>query len=313
MTNHVHFAADSVPEEKYSPKVQKIIEYLEHGDRPWFLSSVEIYVLVKKTVEALPYSQALLDQSLVALSQLTKYINENTTAKLVLDVDQAHDLIEKIDSILSEQLVVLDDGLDGVRAKLSSQLRQLLTALVNHKKWAESKADETKDAAFKSVQTRYEVALGFVNRLVEVARARLAVVTDLYEKSVEKVQATKAAAEQYVQDINNEVKSFSSNIRNKVDSQTIGSILYLLQVAQPYVHKLVNTSAPLVSKTLQVSQPYIEQAKPHVEKIVSRAVDVTNTLKENKYVGSYVDTALVYAQVAIDETKGYVIPPAQAQ
>lgn len=308
-------------EEKYSPRVQTVIEYLEHGDRPWFLSSLEVYTLVKKTVEAIPYSQLLFDSSLASIAQLTKYINYNTKSNLiVLEVSQSHELIEKLDSILSEQLVILDDGLDGLRAKLSSNLRQLLVAIVNHKKWAESKAEATKDATVKTIRTRFEYAMYFVHRLVDKARERFPVTIDHIEKSVEHVQAIGHVAHQYAIDVNDTVmqisdkaKSNTLKIFSKIDDQAVGSLIYLLRLAQPYVHKLVNTSAPLVSKTLSASDPYIQRAKPHVEKIVSKAVDVTNSLKENKFVGVYVDSALNYAQVAIDETKSYVIPPEQQQ
>lgn len=305
--------APEVQEEKYVPRVQSVIDYLEKGERPWFLSTVEIYGLAKKTVDLIPYSQTLFDKSLIALSLVTKYINESTKSNLVLDADQCHELIEKLDSILSESLVILDDGLDGLRAKLSSHLRQLLVAVVNHKKWAESKADKTKAAAVETVRTRYELALQFVTSLVEKVKEKFPAAAEFIQKTTDTVQKTTTAAKDYAAGVNESVKSFANDVKGKIDTQTFSSLIYLLQVAQPYVHKLVNTSAPLVSRTLTVSQPYINQAKPHVEKIVSKAVDVTNTLKENKLVGAYVDSALGYAQVAIDETKNYVIPPEQSQ
>jgi len=294
------------------PQAQTVIEYLEHGERPWFLSTVEIYILVKKTVESLPYSQLLFDKSMAGIARLTKYINDNTTSNLiVLDANQSHELIEKLDSILSENLVILDDGLDGLRAKLSSSLRQLLVAIVNHKQWTESKAKKIKHATVETVYTRYELAMQFVHSLVETVRARFPLVVETAEKSAENLQKARNIAEKYVVDVNDSVKSFVDKTKSNVEHQTFGSLIYLLRVAQPYVHRIVNTSAPLVNKTLSVSMPYLEQAKPHVNKIVSKAVDVTNTLKESKLVGTYVDTALSYAHVAIDETKSYVLPPEQ--
>lgn len=307
--------------EKYPPRVEAIVEFLDHSQKPWFLSTTEVYKLVKNAASAVPLSQTVLEQSLTALAFITKYINESTRLNIVIDVEQSHDLITKIDSILSEQLVVLDDGLDGLRGKLSSSLRQLLVALVNHKKWAEDYAEDTKDSAVAHAKTRYERAMAFVQSLVEAARERFPATVDFVESTVANVQSAAQSyatgaqekVNQLIESTAAEGKARIAEVRHKVDATVFGTVQYFLSIAQPYVHKAVKTGTPYVNKAIEVSQPYVQRAQPYVDNLVVKATEVTESLKENKLVGPYVDTAYSLAHTALDETKHYITPPEEAQ
>ena len=282
-------------QEQIPTRVDQFLNVVEKGNKPWFLSTMEIYKIVKKAAASVPTSEVLLEQCLTAIGLVTRYINDNTGVKIAIDAESSYDLITKIDAVLSEQLIVVDDGFDGLRGKLSSSLRQLLVALVHHKNWIESKAIDTKEGTKTAILTRYERALGMLTSLLNYVK--------------DKYPALTQTANGYIDNAKQTVHTVVATSVERVDNTIFGTIRSILRTAQPYVQNAVQRATPLVAQAVEVSQPIIVRAKPYVDPWVERANDVDAKLLQNQLVGSYVAKAHTIAHTAFDEAKAYCIPP----
>ena len=299
---------------------ERLIEALANGEKPWFLTSSEVYKVVKKAVSSIPNGGAVFERSLTAISLLTKYINESTRFNVVLDVEQSHVLINQIDNILSEQLVFVDDGLDKFRGELSMKLRLLLSAISKNKLWAEERARTAGDAVKTSYNTTYTKAASRYEQFVVVLQNLVETVKERYSGVVGMVAgtviATKVTAEELVNfaktTVTNTYKKSLDYVQETVDASkakatttVIDTLSFYLKKYQPLVVDAVQVSQPYVLKALAVSQPYVEKAKPFVDPLVEKAKNVNATLLDNAVVGPYVSKAYDLANVAINETKVY--------
>ena len=284
---------------------------------PIYTSSM--YEHIKKVLCALPISKAAFEQSVDAISKVTKFINDSTAANIpIIELDQVNDLLVKLDVFLSEQLVKLDDGLDHYRAQLSTAIHKLIESLIEQKNIAIRIANEKTDTVVSVVKTRYEQAL-------EVLASVLKVVRDKYPQAYEQFSSTAVDAYNSVVHKSSEVVAFVSNSNEAVktaskeffdsvkgSNSTIYTVsFYLLKLAQPYVHQVVQQSTPYVTNAVKVSTPYVTHAKPYFDPLLERAHGVNAALMDNKVVGPYISSAIEAASLALDETKAYCIPVEQ--
>jgi len=284
---------------------------------PIYTSSM--YEHIKKVLCALPISKAAFEQSVDAISKVTKFINDSTAANIpIIELDQVNDLLVKLDVFLSEQLVKLDDGLDHYRAQLSTAIHKLIESLIEQKNIAIRIANEKTDTVVSVVKTRYEQAL-------EVLASVLKVFRDKYPQAYDQFSSTAVDAYNSVVHKSSEVVAFVSNSNEAVktaskeffdsvkgSNSTIYTVsFYLLKLAQPYVHQVVQKSTPYVTNAVKVSTPYVTHAKPYFDPLLERAHGVNAALMDNKVVGPYISSAIEVASLALDETKAYCIPVEQ--
>jgi hypothetical protein len=278
-----------------------------------------MYEHVKKVLCALPVSKAAFEQSVDAISKVTKFINDSTAANIpIIELDQVNDLLVKLDVFLSEQLVKLDDGLDHYRAQLSTAIHKLIESLIEQKNIAIRIANEKTDTVVSVVKTRYEQAL-------EVLASVLKVVREKYPQAYEQFSSTAVGAYNSFVHKSSEVVTFVSNSNEAVktaskeffdtvkgSNSTIYTVsFYLLKLAQPYVHQVIQKSTPYVTNAVEVSTPYVTHAKPYFDPLMERAQGVNAALMDNKLVGPYISSAIEAASLALDETKAYCIPVEQ--
>ncbi|KAJ1434706.1 hypothetical protein B484DRAFT_282819 [Ochromonadaceae sp. CCMP2298] len=297
----------STSAEKAAPtcpaQIETYLATLETAQKPWFLSSMLVYGWVKATAASIPHSQVLFDQSILGITALTSYIKDKTKANvLVFDLEKASELICKLDGVLSDQFIRLDDGFDSLRGKLGMALRQLISSLVEHKqivlKYLAEKAlqlNQAGEEASTAVKTRYEKAQ-------EVFTALLAATMDKYQPYYATLEAKKAELTQYADQT---VKSNAAHYYSALFTHAT----YLLKTAQPYVHDAVARSSPYISTAVEVSQPYVVQAKPYLEPLLLKAQNVKSHLQEHSLVGPYVTRAeqlvLEIGTSAFEEAKIY--------
>ncbi len=300
----------------YINKLDDVLEGLGKGEKPWFLTSAEIYQTVKNAVLSIPKGKELFDTSLRTVSTITHKINESTKLNVAFELDRSYELINELDSILAENLVVVDDGLDDLRGNLAGNLRNLITALVEHKNWAESYVAETKTATKDKVLTRYEQALNVLkdiashieskfpavcSRVAAVVHATEAIATSIESKATSIKQAAENA---YVQSVNTTKDTIKAS-QSKVESLAFGIVNYGLKTAQPYVHHTVELTVPYVNQVIGVSTPVV---KPYLQPLVGKALHINETMKEHRLVGQYVSKANDLASHLLLETKAYCIP-----
>jgi hypothetical protein len=304
----------------YTEKIDHVLEELGNGDKPWFLSSTEIYKATKDAVASIPKGKDLFDQSLRSLSLITKKINASTNLNVAFEIEQSYDLINQLDAILADNLVIVDDGLDDLRGSLTGKLRNLITAVVQHKNWAESYVVDKKESAKSKVLTRYEQALNMLNSLAgyieskfPIAYAQVASLAYSASLSVEELTASvsnrtiaikDAAHSTYTASVD-KTKETIESAQHKVDGIAIGLLQFGLRVAQPYVHHAMELTVPYVNQAICLSTPVV---KPYVEPVVRKAKDFNENLKETYFIGKYISKANDVATHVLHETQSYCIP-----
>jgi len=283
------------------------------------INSSSMYEHIKKLLCALPVSKAAFEHSIDAISKVTKFINDSTAAKIpLIELDQVNELLIKLDVLLSDQLVKLDDGMDHYRAQFSAAIHRLIESLIEQKNVAISIANEKTDVVLSLVKTRYEQAL-------EVFASLLKTVRDKYPQTFEQFSSTAVGAYNSVVRKSSEVATFVSTSNEVVkaaskeffdsvkgsNSTMYTATFYLLKLAQPYVHQVVQKSTPYIANAVEVSSPYVVHAKPYLDPLLERAHGINGALLDNKLVGPYISSAIEKASFALDETKAYCIPPEQ--
>lgn len=316
---------DSNDIEKISAQIEEFLSHilLLGPNKPWYISTTEIYKLVKQAAAAIPQSNLLFNKCLDTINLVTKYLQENTNVKISFEVTKSHEWIDSLDRVLSELLVKADDHFDDLRAHLSMAIRKLIVALIQHKEWAKSKSSSVS----VDVTSRYEQALKVLQSLLESFHNKY---PDIYDKTsniykdsvqvittqsnivVDYVNVTKNFVFSYLTETFSDAKSKISDAQTKVDSTIFATTVYLLKTAQPYVHEAVQRSQPYITHAVEVSQPYVIQAKPYIDPIFTKAVDVNHMLQENKTIGPYVVKAYDTASVVLSEAKAYCISPEEA-
>lgn len=323
-------------EKPFEPiEAHSVEEINENLEKPWYFSTVEIYKLVKTTAASIPQSKEIFEKSLKTISDLTKYINASTNIQVAFDVDKSVELINQLDGTLSDTLIRLDDGLDGLRSNLNRTVHGLLDAVVKHKEWAQSTLSKTKDSALEGFVTRYENSLGVLKSILVQAKERYpksyelvdtyttksyeavnTLSSELKNRSIGYLESTKdTALDAYsstvgrINDAVQDKKKQILDIHTKIDSDVKGTITNILTQAQPYVHQTYIKAVPYVDYANQVSQPYINNAKPYVDPLLEKAVTLNNSLLESAYFGPYAKSAYELLNKALIETESYVIPP----
>lgn len=283
--------------EEVKPEQEGLLLTLEKGQKPWYLTTTEIYKIVKGTVKFIPRSEELFERSLQAIELVAKYVNESTRVKIAFDPEQTYDLIHRLDDVLTEQLVSVDDGFDSLRSKFCSSLRSLITALKHHKDWAEHYAKTQQENAKQAVAVRYEHAILFVKLLLQYAEQRFPKASKLVVDSVDRVKAT----------VNQSKEIYHGKVPDSIHEYAAK----ILADAQPYVHQTVKFVRPTMERAIDISQPYLERSKPYIDPIAQKAEGIETSLKENAYVGSYVTKAIDTSYELFNQILLYAIPPTE--
>jgi hypothetical protein len=293
-------------------RVGELIDQLETSNKPWFLQSTEIYKAAKDAATNIPYGSVLFDQSLAAVSLLTKNIQENTNLKVAVDVEDSHDLLVQLDTVLAQQLVVVDDGLDHLRARLAISLRQLMSAIVIRKNWAENYATQATKSTASGVRTRFEYAL-------DVLKSLLSMVNENYSGVVSGVQDVAHRVEVTGRDMLLRSKQMATATAGnatkwietgKLQATGVYAVAFwLLHAAQPSIRAGVTKYRPYVAHAIEASQSYGEKAKPYVDPLLNRAKELSQSVLENQLLGPFVAKAYEAGNLLVEETKAYCLPP----
>jgi ElaB/YqjD/DUF883 family membrane-anchored ribosome-binding protein len=267
--------------------------------KPWFLSSCEIYKLIKHSILLLPYSETLFQKSLHGITLVTNFLNDKVASAasssssssssssrnpqanknnkkgnhhyLPLTEQECSDLLNKVDAIISEELIMLDDGFDDLRSKLSGKLQGLRASLLSYQQNIRERINESLDSSSASLtaacSSRYDQSMTSLALLIQELREK-------HPKITEKL---------------NSITSTAKNLESSSRSSLQRYASSLLTTAQPFVHSAVNVSLPYLIKAQEISSPYYEQyASSYVQPVLNKAVNMEHSLKENKLLGNYI-------------------------
>lgn len=281
--------SETIPE-----SVEQLITTLENGQRPWFTKSAEVYDTVKHAASALPLGGKLFESSLAAVCSLTHSIEANTHLHIALDVEQSHELINQLDALVSEQAIVVDDGMDHLRARLAVSVRHLLSAIVLHTNWAT-------ESAKRSTRTRYEVALDMLKLIVA--------------KVQELRQTAEARGMEFITFTTETASHLSIAGKDKLVSVSKTTwapmAMWALATAQPWVRLAVKHTQPYAHQALELSQPYVDKAMPYVDPWINKAKELNGKVLESKVVGPLVAQAESFAidsaEHLLQETQEYCL------
>ena len=269
-----------------------------------------LYAQVKKALSSIPTSKFVFEQSIFAIATVTNLINDKTKANiLVVDLEKANDLIDKLDGILSDQFIRLDDGLDALRAKFMTTVRKLMESLVAHKEVAveyintkTAQANQVKNDAVDKMKSRFERFLATLQEMLEVVHKRFPVE---YEKASALAVSSYQTVEQRTGALLNTAKVSSTGLLGYgfgLFKPLETKVRFLLKTARPYVHTAVQQGTPYFTKAVDVGmpyvQPYVEKAKPYVDPLVGAA-------QVSTLMGPYVAKVVETATFAFEEAKTY--------
>lgn len=304
---------ESEPQQVEIPKaLATVLDNVGHGEKPWYLCTLSIYNMVKQSIPTIKGQDKFFDKALATIAALTKHLDDMTGAKIVvIDHDQAVELLNKLNKFITDQLCFFDDGLDYLRGFLTDALRDLIASIVKQKELASSKlamitrkAGEVNDATVSIVRSRFEQAIDIIKSLFATVKSHYpetyATTSDFLEKSYQRANDQVSAA-----------KESSAEIVKKADAQLHTASVYLLRTAQPYVHTAVNRSSPYLVTAVEVSQLYVVQARPYIDPIVvplvERAQEMNQALQHHKMVGPYVVRAYETASKTLEDVKVYCL------
>lgn len=240
-------------------------------------STAKLFSLMKNALASIPINQAMFDYTISSVDHATQFINKNTNANLVFDIEKLQELIATVDEVISQNLVKLDDGFDQGRVHLSESLQSLKQAAVAHKEWAQATAAATHQTAVQEIQAKYNMSRDALTLAVNLAR--------------ENISAARSAI---------------TNSDKTLQQKVMDSAMYVLGAAQPYVQEAYQKSQPVVAQALDKCQPILDKSKPYVDEIVEKASEVTKKLQEHEKVGSYVTQAVDTTSTVFERTKEYV-------
>jgi hypothetical protein len=275
----------------------------DEGKRERYFSAQTVYDSAKNAVLAIPISSVVFDHAVSALNFVTKAINDCTNADMVVvDRENAHQLTEKLDGLISDHLIAVDDGLDICRVKLATSLRYLMDSIRSQVRLLQE--GKVPNVAARGIGSTW----GFVTGLLQGAASQLQnscpetygklntiavnVCTNLEVRTLGLVNNMKERSEALA-------GSSRATIEHVYERITSTSA-YVLKAAHPYVHSAVQHGTPLI-------HPYVEHVKPFLDPLVHRAHAVKQTLEDNRLVGPYVVSACENAARAMQEVQVYCL------
>lgn len=291
---------------------------LETGTKPWYLSCHVIYRIIEESVQMAPFSSVLMHRAVDGISSLTSFINDKTKAKIpVIDEEMTVEFLQKVNGLLSDVVIRMDDNVDWARSKLALSLRKLVTSVDAHSKMIKDVCVDKIDVATKltnqsigfaktEATSKYKQAKSVLLVMLENIRARY---PELFEK-VDSVATSysPAACTTYVQ------KSLFDAKQRAVDAGSNTTSL-VLKTAQPYVHTAYSKACDGIAQATEISQPYVVHAKPYVDQyyepyvvpLVTRAESTYEALQDNTTLGPYLKSAVEVLSSAIEATKLYCV------
>jgi ElaB/YqjD/DUF883 family membrane-anchored ribosome-binding protein len=251
------------------------------------------------------------------LCTTAEYINKSTNLNVVLETQDCHQLVTKLDETVSDLLVRADDGFDVLREKLGVSLRELSESISSHTAWAEqctkqsvSGLSETSAEVVVALKSRYQKTLDLIRVALSLAKDKL------YLQVTSAAGSVKESTAGYVSDVYNSgvdaAKNAVAGVQNRVsevDSTVLSALVNALKTAQPYVHSAVTTSTPYIVQVVEASQPYVARAMPYIDPLVARASNINAALSEHQVVGPYVILAEETAVKVLEGAKTYCTVP----
>lgn len=313
-------STDVIENENGNPHTEGIEAHLSAMDsptKPWYLSTKAIFRVVNKAAAAILSNQAVFDQSVYGLNELTKLIHEKTENKqLVIHLGKAQSLIDKLDQIRSDQFMILGDGHDYQRNALSASLRSLIATITEQQKLAEDFLSEKA----QSVNPNPTPAQEAMKSIVEQINTLAATLTEelktkypeAYEQASSALQQTLGAVEErrgYLVTKTNEIQSYCCGLLSKSNNRIIVTAVQFLKTAQPYAQLAYNRATPMVASVAQWSQPYVDKAMPLLEPVLVRLQQAEQALQHSALTGPVLTRAIEQATLALELAKIYCAAP----
>lgn len=235
--------------EKFSGTVDYLLTCLGQGQKPWYITSTQIYDVVKSTISVIPKKKEAVEAGLKVICMCVNYVAKMTDNQtLVFTVEGCEVLLEQLDLFVTVVLMKADDEFDAARAKLSDILRELIAVLVKYKEFAVAMIAETvKDVTVvaKAVEVRIRTR---TEQVIELASTLTCATACYVLKTAQPyVQAGVVVAEPFV-------------VRAITAGEPYGQAC--ISKAQPYI-ETVHTKAQenaFVAARIDMYQPYVAKA-----------------------------------------------------
>lgn len=301
--------------EKFSETTEYFLTALATGEKPWFLTSAAVFTYVKTIVASIPKNKEILETGLSAIEHISVYLNGMTSSKtVVITAENCHDLIDSLDTQLSQLLIRLDDGFDDKRGKLSSLLRQLIAAIIKHKEVAVEYVQDKAQALSTEFVTRSEKMMQLMSDLLLEVQTK-----GLYPVTCDKVAigytAVQTASTEAVSYIAVREENLRSGIQGYISTQAYGWGTCLLTTVQPYVQNAVIVGQPLVDKAITMGQPYalatINKAQPYLEQAKAKAKESPFVATQIEKFEPFMTQTIESAKVVLEEVKTYAGVPVE--
>ena len=276
------------------------------GQRPWYLQAESVYEAFKETLNKVldviskeanePSSTAVL-KATEFINSSSKLIDELTSYKKLFSQKQSTELIQQLDEFITNSLLLIDNKTDIYRSKFAESLITLKFSIAKHSNWVKTTTKDQKEKVFTYSEQKYNN----VKSVIENFTKSIGEIIVWYRKQSPQIDELLNKATNFYENV-------SVQLNLKIQEHTLNNWqLYLqtkgfniaskwLNIVQPYIHKVVTITSPVVLMTGNVVKPtiikYGNTISPYVTSVADKVkVNVTDKFVSEETVNYYTDTA----------------------
>jgi hypothetical protein len=314
-------------------KLDELINAIGFGEKPWYLETSTLYSTLKlglmrifvtaKTSDIVQNQAVVVSHIVDFLKTSTAVVNGIALYQKYFPQAEAEILVDQIDTYINTGLEKFDFLTDHLRLQLADALSELRFAVARHVEWAKEASKSSSATIVEMTSAKVSELRALGPKFVDSAKALLTVFSEpqanlnmLIMMAYNYYMATKAIVDEQVKKASKGGKVFLINFLDKkfADDSTWAEILTagseqatkaVLVKAQPYVHKAVFWTTPLIQSVMSVTKPYLIKAAPYATIVASK---VKERVENNPSAEKIFQVVTNKSKEAFEFSTSYAIP-----
>lgn len=314
-------------------KLDELINTIGFGEKPWYLETTTLYSALKlglmrifltaKTSDIVKNQTVVVNRIVDFLKISTAVVDGIALYQKYFPQADAEALIDQIDTYINTGLEKFDFLTDQLRLQLADSLSELRFAVARHLEWAKSTTKTSSVTVVEITSAKVSELRALGPKFVDSVKALLTVFEEpranlnvLIVMAYNYYKATTTAVNEQMKNVSKHGKAFLISFLDKkfADDSTWAEILTagteqatrtVLIKAQPYVHKAVYWSTPLIQSVMNVTKPYLVKAVPYASAVATK---VKQQLQVNPSADNILQVVTAKGKEAFEFSASYAIP-----